>query len=143
MFNGNFDSGITLSANTTHVFEIDTGSTFTYPAGSHYISFYHVYNQFASIKVEQYHSAGTYSGQWKEGGPFYELGGSAGSGTRVVAITGFGNNYTTKYRLTIVTNSNSVVITDWSHYMTRSAGYDVQQFFKKEKIDIKYIICVF
>ena len=49
-----------------------------------------------------------------------------------VAINGFGNNYTTKYRLTIVTNSNSVSVTDWSHYMTRSAGYDVQQFFKKD-----------
>ncbi|MDC0061236.1 tail fiber domain-containing protein [bacterium] len=134
MFNGNFDSGLSLSANTTHVFEIDMGgTTFTYPAGAHYISFYHVYNQFASIKVEQYHSAGTYSGQWKEGGTATDFRGSAGSGGRVVEIAGFGNNYTQKYRLTIVTNSNSVIITDWAHFMTRPAGYEVQQFFKKDE----------
>ena len=133
MFNGNFDAGITLATNTTHVFEIDTGGTYTYPAGAHYISFYHVYNQFDSIKVEQYHGAGTYSGQWKECATATDFTGSAGSGGRVVEINGFGNNYTQKYRLTIVTNSNSVVLTDWAHYMTRSAGYEVQQFFKKDE----------
>ena len=133
MFNGNFDAGISLAANTTHVFEIDTGSTFTYPAGSHYISFYHVYNQFTSIKIEQYHVAGTYNGQWKECGAPTDFRGSAGSGGRVIKIDGFGNNYTQKYKLTIVTNSNSCVITDWAHYMTRSAGYDVNQFFKKDE----------
>ena len=133
MFNGNYDSGITLATNTTHVFEIDTGSTFTYPAGTHYISFYHVYNQFASIQIEQYHSAGTYSGQWRTCGTATDFRGTAGSGGRVIKIDGAGNNYTTKYRLTIVTNSNSCVLTDWSHYMTRSAGYDVNQFFKKDE----------
>jgi hypothetical protein len=123
MFDGNFDAGITLAANTTHVFEIDTGNQYTYPAGDHYISFYHVYNQFTSIKIEQYHSAGTYNGQWRDCGAPSDFRGSAGSAGRVIKIGGAGNNYTRKYKLTLVTNSNSCIVTDWSHFMTRSAAY--------------------
>jgi hypothetical protein len=128
MFNGNFDSGYTFAANTTTVVEIDSGYSLTYPAGQHYISFYHVYNQFTSISIQQYHSAGTYSGQWRACGTATDFRGSAGSGGRVLRIEGAGNNYVRKWRMTVVTGSTSVNVTDWSHYLTRAAGADNREY---------------
>ena len=128
MFDGDFNSGYTFAANTTTVVEIDSGYQLTYPAGYHNISFYHVYNQFTSISIEQYHSAGTYNGQWRACGTATDFRGSAGSGGRVLKIEGAGNNYVRKWRMTIVTGSASVNVTDWSHYLTRASGADNREY---------------
>jgi hypothetical protein len=138
MFDGNLDAGHTIATSTTLVVTIDTSALYqsTYPAGSAYISFYHIYNQYQSCTMRQYHGAGTYSGQWRNCGAATDYRGSAGSGSRVVKIDGAGNNYVSKWEITFVTSaSQSVIVTDIAYYMTRPAGAPSVPFLAKDRTE--------
>jgi hypothetical protein len=134
MFDGNFDTGHTIAANTTYVVEMDGSGTWnmTYPSGYATISFYYIYTNFTSIVGEQYHYGGTFAGQWRTMGTPVDIRGSAGS-TRVVRINSAGNNYVSKWRFTFVTGSTSINVTDIAFYGTRTAGAPVSTYMRGDR----------
>jgi len=135
MFDGNFDTGHGIAANTTYVVELDGSGAWnmTYPSGYAIISFYYVYNNFTSIVGEQYHYSGTYAGQWRTMGTATTIRGSAGGGGRVVRINSVGNNYVSKWRFTFVTGSTSITVTDIAFYTTRTAGAPVSAYMRGDR----------
>jgi len=135
MFDGNFDTGHGIAANTTYVVELDGSGAWnmTYPSGYAIISFYYVYNNFTSIVGEQYHYSGTYAGQWRTMGTATTIRGSAGGGGRVVRINSVGNNYVSKWRFTFVTGSTSITVTDIAFYTTRTAGAPVSVYMRGDR----------
>ena len=134
MFDGNFDTGHSIAANTTYVVELDGSGVWslTYPSGYATISFYYIYTNFTSIVGEQYHYGGTYAGQWRTMGTPVDIRGSAGS-TRVVRINSAGNNYVSKWRFTFVTGSTSINVTDIAFYGTRTAGAPVSTYMRGDR----------
>ena len=134
MFDGNFDTGHSIAANTTYVVEMDGSGIWnmTYPNGYATISFYYIYTNFTSIVGEMYHYAGTYAGQWRAMGTAVDIRGSAGS-TRVVRINSAGNNYVSKWRFTFVTGSTNIIITDIAFYGTRTAGAPVSTYMRGDR----------
>ena len=134
MFDGNFDTGHTIAANTTYIVEMDGSGIWnmTYPSGYATISFYYIYTNFTSIVGEQYHYGGTYAGQWRAMGTAVDIRGSAGS-TRVVRINSAGNNYVSKWRFTFVTGSAAITVTDIAFYGTRTAGAPVNTYMRGDR----------
>ena len=134
MFDGNFDTGHTIAANTTYVVEMDGSGVWnmTYPSGYATISFYYIYTNFTSIVGEQYHYGGTYAGQWRTMDTAVDIRGFGGS-TRVVRINSVGNNYVSKWRFTFVTGSSSITVTDIAFYATRTAGAPVSTYMRGDR----------
>ena len=135
MFDGNFDSGHNFAANSTHVITIDhrNQATLTYPSGDAYFSFYHVQNQFTSITGRAYHTAGGSAGTWSNLGTATDINGGAGSGGRVVRLSGPPGNYIGMWEFTIVTGSASVTVTDLSYHMTRATGENSSPAFRVDR----------
>ena len=133
MFDGNHDNGYTISQGTTYVVTINLNQTITYPAGDAYISFYHIYNDFQSVSGRMYYTAGPNSGTWQNMGAAETIRGSAGSGSRLVKLSGAGGVYVGKFEFTFVAKSTQdLIVTDIAFFGTRVAGRDFRPYLRTD-----------
>jgi hypothetical protein len=132
-FNGNFDSGYTIPANTTYVVTIDTSGYITYPSGYVYITFYHTSNKFSNITGRKYSAV---HGTWSDFGGFEDIAGGSGSNIRQVRMSTGGGNYGKIYEITFTTGADSINVVDISFAGGRCSGGDFSGAFRKDRSQI-------
>ena len=121
-FDGNYDSAVPLSGNSTIVININVANQsgvpaagITYPEGKIYVSFYYTYNQYTSISLRTKHN-----GTWITASAPVNV--STAASYKVMEFTIGGNNYLTDIELTVVTGDAGtapVWLAAINYYMNR------------------------
>jgi hypothetical protein len=115
LFDGSFDSSVTVPPSTTTVMNINVGSI-TYPSGTIYVSFYFTYNTYVSMSLRT-----------KKGGTWYAEAAPTNvannPGTNKVMAFSVGNvAYLSDIELTITTDATPVWMTSINYVLARNAG---------------------
>ena len=140
LFNGEFETPLALPGSSTYVVNVDftegleklTAAGITYPQGYIYINFYHVYNDYDSIKVEVV----TASGTTNISSTVKNIATRPDLGYKVLRYAVPDYNYLTDIKLTFYTNAGNCWPTEIQYTQTRYNG-ELEEPFLNKHVDNK------